>query len=281
MTGSPASRGLLRDVPVRRVGPPRPAGRGAGGASRDVVAVEHRVQLVVNARPLLWINCLPDSLEALAAGFLVSEGVLDGPEAIADVAVAPDLARVEVRGHVDPDRLVTFRERLSITSGCGGGASAGDEALPPSHSDAAFRPEDLLERLSEMAAASALFRDTGAVHLAAATDGESLSAFAEDIGRHNAVDKTIGRCLLQGVPLGERAILTTGRASADIVAKAARAGLPVVVSRGATTSRAIELARLANLTVVGFARRGRMNAYTAPGRLGLAADTQQPGETTP
>ncbi len=280
MTEPPESRGLLRDVPVRRVGPPRPGRSGRGDEGRDTVIVEHRVQVVLNARPLLWINCLPEGLEALAAGFLVSEGLLDGPDAVDEITVAPDLARVDVRGRVDPDRLVTFRERLSITSGCGGGASAGDEALPPSRSDAAFRPEDLIERLGEMAAASALFRDTGAVHLAAATDGESLTAYAEDIGRHNAVDKTIGRCLLRGEPLAERAILTTGRASADIVAKAARAGLPVVVSRGATTSRAIELARLANLTVVGFARRGRMNAYTAPGRLGLAADSQQPGETT-
>jgi FdhD protein len=280
MTESPASRGHERDVPVWRVGPSRPGRREAGGASRDTVVVEHRVQLVVNARPLLWINCLPESLEALAVGFLVSEGLLDGPEAITDVTVAPDLARVEVRGNVDPDRLVTFRERLSITSGCGGGASAAEAALPAAASHATFRPRDLADRIAQMAAASTLFRDTGGVHLAAATDGASLSAFAEDIGRHNAVDKTIGRCLLCGEPLAERAVLTTGRASADIVAKAARAGLPAIVSRGAVTSRAIELARVANVTVVGFARGGRMNVYTAAERLGLAADDEQPGETT-
>jgi len=181
-----------------------------------------------------------------------------------------------VRSRVDPDRLARFRERLSITSGCGGGASGAEEALPPAGSDATFRPEDLTARMAEMADASRLFRTTGGVHLAAVTDGSGLSAFAEDIGRHNAVDKALGRCLLQGVPLGERAILTTGRASADTVAKAGRAGAAVVVSRGATTSRAVTLARSAGVAVVGFAHRNRMNVYTAAWRLGLAPGTGQP-----
>ena len=269
MTEPPEFRDPVRNVPVRRVGPARPGEADAGDGSRDAVVVEHRVQIVLNARPLLWINCLPEALEYLAAGFLVSEGLLDGADAITGLAVAPDLARVEVGGSVDPDRLATFRDRLSFTSGCGGGASAAEETLPACTSDATFRPDDLTDRIREMAAASNLFRDTGGVHVAAATDGPTLSAFAEDIGRAGAVDKTIGLCLLHGAPLAERAILTTGRASADIVAKAARAGLPVVVSRGAVTSRAIDLARAANVTVVGFARRGRLNVYTAAYRLGL------------
>jgi len=272
MTEPSAYSDPVRNVPVRRVGPPRPGEAGAGDGSRDAVVVEHRVRIVLNARPLLWINCLPEALEYLAAGFLVSEGLIDGADAIDEITVAPDLARVEVRGSVDPDRLVVFRERLSITSGCGGGASAAEEALPPCESDVRFSPDDLTDRIREMAAASTLFRDTGGVHVAAVTDGPDLSSFAEDIGRHNAVDKAVGLCLMHGISLAERAILTTGRASADILAKAARAGLPVVVSRGAVTSRAIDLARAANVTVVGFARRGRMNVYTAPWRLGLEGD---------
>ncbi len=275
MTEPPESRDPVRRVPVRRVGRPPPGHRNGDDAARDTVVVEHRVQLVLNSRPLVWINCLPVGLEALAVGFLVSEGLLDGAGAVDGVTVAPDLARVEVRGRVDVDRLSAFRERLSITSGCGGGASGADEALPPAGSDATFRPDDLADRMAEMAAASRLFRDTGGVHLAAVTDGSGLSAVAEDVGRAAAVDKTIGRCLLQRVPLGERAILTTGRASADIVAKAARAGAAVLVSRGATTSRAVALARGAEVTVVGFARRNRMNVYTAAWRLGLAPKSEE------
>ena len=272
MTGSENGEGPVRNVPVRRVGPPRPGETSDPDAPQHAVVVEGRVQIVLNSRPLLWINCLPEALEYLAAGFLVSEGLLDGAEAIDEITVAPDLARVEVRGSVDGDRLVRFRERLSITSGCGGGASAAEEALPHCQSNVRFQSDDLTDRIREMAAASTLFRDTGGVHVAAVTDGPDLSSFAEDIGRAGAVDKAIGLCLMHGVSLAERAILTTGRASADILAKAARAGLPVVVSRGAVTSRAIELARAADVTVVGFARRGRMNVYTAAWRLGLQGD---------
>jgi FdhD protein len=138
---------------------------------------------------------------------------------------------------------------------------------------------------------SALFRETGGVHAAAVTDGRALDTFAEDIGRHNAVDKAIGQCRrgrTGGQPpcppkrpagrraekaaaafFASRALLVTGRASADILAKAARVGLPVVASRGAVTSRAIEAAAAARVALVGFARAGRMNVYTAAWRLGL------------
>ena len=123
--------------------------------------------------------------------------------------------------------------------------------------------------MKDLERASALFRETGGVHAAALTDGRSLVAFAEDIGRHNAVDKVIGRCLRAGVPLGSLAALSTGRVSANVLAKAARVGVPVVASHGAVTSRAIDLALAAGVTVVGFARGQRMNVYTSPWRLGL------------
>jgi FdhD protein len=179
--------------------------------------------------------------------------------------------RVEARASVDPDRLALFLERLATSSGCGGGASATAATAPVCRSDARFRAEDLCDRMREFERASPLFRETGGVHAAAMTDGRTIEAFAEDIGRHSAVDKAVGRCLRQGIAPAARALLTTGRLSADILAKAARVGLPVVVSAGAVTSRAIELAREADIAAVGFARARRMNVYTAPWRLGLAA----------
>jgi FdhD protein len=125
--------------------------------------------------------------------------------------------------------------------------------------------------MKELQHASVLFRQTGGVHAAAVTDCVMLSAFAEDIGRHNAVDKCLGRCLAEGTQLETRALLVTGRLSADVLSKAIRVGLPVVVSRGAVTSQAIELARSADVAAVGFARGPMMNVYTAPWRLGLCA----------
>jgi len=241
---------------------------GADGES-DTVIVERAVELVLNGRVLVRVQCLPHALKDLALGFLCTEGLIAGPEAITECNVAPDGGRVEIRADVDPDRLVLFRERVATSSGCGSGASAAVQALTPVASDARFSPEDLLARMKDLLQASVLFRETGGVHAASLTDSQTLLVFAEDIGRHNAVDKAVGGALRQRADLGSVALLTTGRASSDIVAKAVRAGLPAVVSRGAVTSQAIELARSADAAVVGFARGRRLNVYTAAWRFGL------------
>ncbi len=282
---------LVRAVPVRRLGPRGPAGKseaagevpsaGAaprGGeslrAERHSVAVEAVVDLVLNGRRLARVACLPVALEDLALGFLVTEGLVDGPEAVEAVVVPPGADRVEVRAVVDPDRIALFLERAFLGTGCGGEVSAaGPGATERNASRPAapvrFRPEDLAARMREMASASALFRQTGCVHAAAVTDGRRLLAFAEDIGRLGAVDKAVGRSLRQGVDPGTAALLVTGRATGEVVGKAVRAGLPAVVSRSAVSARAVDLARAARLTLAGFARGRRMNVYTAAWRLGL------------
>jgi len=261
MTDSEPSQDRVRSERVWRVG--------AAGES-DTVIVERAVELVLGGRVLVRIQCLPQRLEDLAVGFLRTEGLVESPRAIAECRVAPDGGRIEVRADVDPDRLVLFRERVATSSGCGSGASAAADALPRLASDARFAPEDILGRMKDLLQASVLFRETGGVHAAAITDGRAILAFAEDVGRHNAVDKAVGAALRQGMDLAHLALLTTGRASSDIVAKAVRAEIPAVVSRGAVTSRAIELGRSADAAVVGFARGDRMNVYTAAWRFGLA-----------
>ena len=268
MDGTPEGReASLRQVSVRRV-------EGADGdpcssLQEHPVVVEQVVDLVLNGRVLIRASCLPASLEDLAVGFLASEGLIEGAGAVSEVRVAAEGKTVEVRADVDPDRLVLFGERRATSSCCGGGVSGAADGIRPVESQARFRPEDLADRMRDLLDGSALFRDTGGVHAAAVTDGRTLDAFAEDIGRHNAVDKAIGQCLRRGTAPGDRALLVTGRTSADLAAKAARVGLPVIVGRGAVTSRAIEVAAAAAVALVGFARAGRMNVYTAAWRLGL------------
>ncbi len=114
---------------------------------------------------------------------------------------------------------------------------------------------------------SAIFRETGGVHAAAIAKGEEIVAFAEDVGRHNAFDKVIGACRRRGVAPYDKIALVTGRLSLELVAKAVPSSIPVLVSRGAPTQAGIELADAANLTLIGFARAGRMNVYSADWRL--------------
>jgi len=251
----------LRDVRVWRLGP---------GGPRHSVIREAVVGLVLNGRLLIRMSCVPVALDDLAIGFLASEGLIDGREAVSELGVSSDRTSVSIQAGVDPLRLVALRERLAMSSGCGSGASAVDEDLPRCSSAACFSPADLSERMNELHHGSVLFRQTGGVHASAMTDGKRLLAFSEDLGRHNAVDKSIGRCLVEKIALGGLALLTTGRLSADIIAKAIRVGLAVVVSRGAVTSRGIELAAASDVAAVGFARGREMNVYTAPWRVGLA-----------
>jgi len=251
---------IVRRVPVRRIGKGEPT---------HPIIVELLVELLLNGRLLVRFSCLPDKLEDLTLGFLVSEGLVTGADGVSEINVSDDRAAIRVKAEVDPFRLVAFRQRLAMSSGCGGGASCVEEDLPECASKATFRPEDVSERMKELQHASEVFRETGGVHCSAATDGKELFAFAEDLGRHNAVDKTIGLCVSAGRDLSELAVLTTGRLSADILSKAIRVGLPMLVSRGAATSRAVELAEPARVTTVGFARGPNMNIYTAAWRLGL------------
>jgi len=268
MTAAEERPDSATDVPVWRVGPPRPRQPDLSGEPRDTVIREGLVELVLNGRTLVRASCLPAALDDFALGFLAGEGLIDGPQAVWSVAVPPDAAKVEVRASVDPDRLALFLERLATSSGCGGGASAVAAALSVCASDACFRPEDISERMKEFEHASTLFRETGGVHAAAVTDGRTLEAFAEDIGRHNAVDKIVGWASEHGrLPLTGHLLMVSGRVSFEIAQKALAARIPVVAAVSAPSSLAIELAESAGLTIIAFLRGDRFNVYGARQRV--------------
>ena len=253
--------------------------RGLQSLCEHVVA-EAVVGLMVNGRTLLRFSCLPDRLDDLAVGFLRSEGLIDRAAQVTSVSVGPDDVRVEAE--VPFDRFLRFFETVALLSGCGrGGGTTAD--VPRVTSAARFSPEACLAMMQHLQQASPLFDQTGGVHLAALAAGRQLADcevadckvidVAEDVGRHNAVDKVIGRRVRVAAPaecsFADVMLLTTGRLSREIVSKACRVGLPVVVSRSAPTSVAVELARGADLTLVGFVRGRRLNVYAAPWRLGL------------
>ena len=237
----------------------------------EQVVVESVVTLSVNGRTLLRFNCLPARVEDLTLGFLATEGLIDRPSQVTAVEVIED--SVNVTADVDFDRLVRFFETVSMVSGCGRAASGGGGGgVDRVRSRAQFTPDSCLEMMRQLEHASSLFGATGGVHLAALSAGDEPLAVAEDIGRHNAVDKVIGGWLRSSngqPPLTELMLLTTGRLSRDIVGKAVRVGIPLLVSRSAPTSAGVTLARGTDLCLVGFARGQRLNVYSSPWRLGL------------
>jgi len=235
---------------------------------RDEVAVEEPLEIRVDGEPLAVTMRTPGHDEELALGFLFGEGLIDGP---AEADLPPDLAAntIEVRG---PLRADPGRRRFYTTSSCGVcGKGAIDEVRV--HVDAPpagpIVERELLAALPDRLRQPE-FERTGGMHATGLFDtaGELLCV-REDVGRHNAMDKVIGRALLDGaVPLHDRVLCVSGRLSFELVQKAAVAGAPILVGVGAPTSLAVALAEELGLTLCGFARAGRLNLYAGAERVG-------------
>jgi FdhD protein len=233
----------------------------------DEVAVEEPLEIRVDGQSLAVTMRTPGHDEELALGFLYGEGLIDGPRR---VGLTADLAAntVEVEGPLQKD--LTER-RFYTTSSCGVcGKGALEEVavqsppLPQGPTVSRALLAALPDRLEQPG-----FARTGGLHATGLFDADGkLVLSREDVGRHNAMDKVIGRALLDGmVPLGERILCVSGRLSFELVQKAAVAGAPILVGVGAPSSLAVELAHDRGLTLCGFARAERINVYTHRDRV--------------
>ncbi len=234
---------------------------------RDAVAVEEPLEIRVDGEPLSVTMRTPGHDEELALGFLFGEGLIDGPRA---VGLTEDLAAnaIEVAGPLlrDPGARSFY-----TTSSCGVCGKGALEEVAVASAPAPPGPRLARELLAALPGrlAQPTFERTGGTHATGLFDaaGELLVA-REDVGRHNAMDKVVGRALLDGlVPLHDRVLCVSGRLSFELVQKAAVAGAPVLVGVGAPSSLAIELAADRGITLAGFTRAGRTNVYTAPERV--------------
>jgi len=239
----------------------------------DEVASELPVRLVLNGAPLVTLLATPSELEELAVGFLLSEGVLREKASVQGIEVSEKDAAVHVSLSDLPDDWERLFEKRSISSGCGKGvtftnyrASFADR-IP--FTGPMVSLGDLRRQLDTFRSISRLYLETGGVHSAALSDGKEILFFSEDIGRHNAVDKLIGKAFLASVPLENKVLLTSGRVTSEIVTKAGRNRFPVLISRAAPSCMAISYAEDMGITLVGFARADRMNIYTWPKRIAL------------
>jgi len=233
----------------------------------DHVAVEEPLEIRVDGEPLAVTMRTPTQDEELALGFLYGEGLIDGPR---EVGPTSDLAAntVDVAGPLlrDPGQ-----RRFYTTSSCGVcGKGALEEVAVHSAplGDGPRASRELLAGLPDRLSQPA-FERTGGLHATGLFDSSGELAFArEDVGRHNAMDKVVGRALLDGLlPLSDRILCVSGRLGFELVQKAAVAGAPILVGVGAPTSLAVELAKDRGMTLCGFARRGHVNVYSRPDRV--------------
>jgi len=234
----------------------------------DLVAVEEPLEIRVDGRPLAVTMRTPAHDEELALGFLYGEGLIDSPR---EAGLSEDLAAntIDVAGPLLRDPSTRNFYATSSCGVCGKGALEEVATLAP-HVGAAGPIVDraLLETLPE-GMHQPTFELTGGLHATGLFDTEgALLLVREDVGRHNAMDKVVGRALLDGMlPFRDRLLCVSGRLSFELVQKAAMAGAPVVVGVGAPSSLAIELAGDRGITLAGFARRGSVNIYTGADRV--------------
>jgi FdhD protein len=236
--------------------------------TEDAVAVEEPLEIRIDGAPLAVTMRTPGEDEELALGFLYGEGLIDSPRR---AGVPEDLAAntVEVEG---PLLREPGERRFYTTSSCGVcGKGALEEVavhcapLPPGP----VLPRELLADLPERLR-QPTFERTGGLHATGLFDATGeLLVIREDVGRHNAMDKVVGRALMDGgLPLHDHVLCVSGRQSFELVQKAAVAGAPILVGVGAPSSLAIRLAEDRGLTLCGFARGGTVNVYTGAERVG-------------
>lgn len=233
--------------------------RGQFRTISDALVVEVSIKLILNGSELAVLACSPEAFEELTVGYLLSEGI---------IADYDDLAGIRVEGENVHIQLRNFKESIpsrGYISSCSGKRLPSDYNRPDLIQDGSeqrFSAGNLLSLIGQLDEKSATFRRTGGVHSAALGFGDTLLLRYEDIGRHNAVDKVLGRTFISRTPPTDKCLVLSGRIAWEIVWKAAQSHIPLILSRSAPTLKAVEWAEQLGLTLVGFARGERFNVYS-------------------
>ena len=251
--------------------------------------VEAPVTLTVNGEVWMTFMCTPVHLEALAIGFLFNEGVIEGIAEVADVRVCEHGDNVDVWLTHEAAKP----KKWTRTSGCTGGVTSVDfmdEIRPGEVSqvevragDFTLRPEQIGTLVDQLFESQEIYKETGGVHTSGLSNGEKILISAEDIGRHNTLDKIAGLFMSTGGDLlststAPRLLISTGRISSEMLQKASRMGVPVLISRTSPSSLSIQMAERRGITLIGYARRNRFQVYSHSARIVGAPSEPDPGQ---
>ena len=230
----------------------------------DLIAVETRISIAVNGKNVLSLYCTPTMVRELVVGLVHNEGLIEGEWCAERMSIVyGDEIKIDI-----PATGKVFEGERTVTSGCAGGIKLVREQPEEKVSDTTvFRAETIKKLYREFQQRSDSYKMTGGVHSAAVSEAAQMLVFAEDIGRHNAVDKVIGYCLLENIPFKGKIMMVSGRLSSEIILKCAKCRIPLLVSRAAPTTLAVETAEASGLTLVGFMRGDRMNVYAGMQRI--------------
>jgi FdhD protein len=231
------------------------------------VVMELPISLTVNGEHWLTLMCTPANLEALAVGFLFNEGLISLAEEIADVRLCEHGDNVDVWLTHNIMKPSEWRRTTGCTGGFTSVLSTFSSQPPSPICDGVFTPSEICQLMMQLLESQDVYRTSGGIHTSALSDGKQIILVAEDIGRHNTLDKIAGRMILERNDLKTRILLSTGRISSEMLQKSARMGACMVISRTAASHLAIQLAEAWGITLIGYTRRDRFNVYSHAQRI--------------
>lgn len=231
----------------------------------DLVVCEYPLTIFLNDQEFITLLCSPKSLKNLSIGFLYSEGIIKSASDIDSINIDEKMGYAYIKiGNVSKFAKQFYGKRV-ITTGCGKGSifyNALDSLkCKQFKNNLDIDYKKLLDIMKLFNKKSELFLETGGVHSVGLIDGDDILYFEEDIGRHNALDKIIGNCLIDNVNIEDKAIITSGRITSEIVLKCAKLGIGCIISRSAPTNLAIDTGKKLNIEIIGFARGNKLNVY--------------------
>jgi len=237
----------------------------------DVTIQESRLNVFLNDTKAISMMCIPKDQDAHAIGFLMSENVINGVDDIKDLKISEEGLRVDIKANINESSLQNLYKEKTLTSGCGGGVTgniAGSLEIPFNQTNFKIQPNTIYTEVKEFYRDSELYNLTGCVHKAMLYLEDGSTVTAEDIGRHNAIDKAVGKCKLSKIDTTKSVLFVSGRLSSEMVTKAVMHRIPIVISRTAPTHLGVKTAHDHGITIIGFARGKKMNVYTHSGRIG-------------
>jgi FdhD protein len=235
---------------------------------KDAIAIEEETNLYINGDLYVTFHHSPSQIKELVIGFLLTEGIIEKLEDVCKMEFSGKNIYIELS---EEKSFKTQEKHRLITTFCGG------SGLPPHMLKVAQKlrfnkievsGESILKAVNILNFNASIYRVSGGTHAAALTDKDGeLIAFAEDIGRHNAVDKVIGEAAIKGVDFSRTMLASSGRLTSEIVIKDVQMGIPILISLSAPTNMGVRIAESFDLTLIGFARGKRFNIYTSPNRI--------------
>ncbi|RJQ32610.1 MAG: formate dehydrogenase accessory sulfurtransferase FdhD [Actinobacteria bacterium] len=234
-------------------------------SSMDIlVPKEKPVTIILNDEELVRIMITPDKIREFTLGFLYGQGIIKSLDDIKTELIGEKkgILYIETKKQIDAKKLLS---KSYLTTGCGGGVSFSqfNNIKPLEVKTNNFALENILLLAKDFSQKGELYRSSGGFHAGGLADKNGFLYYAEDVGRHNAVDKVIGYCLIDDIKTNDKMLFTTGRIASEMIPKVARAKIPLIISRSTPTDLAVLLAQKLGLTVIGYARGQKANVYTS------------------